>query len=45
MDKIIFKNFKKSIPSKVLVNGVISNNFNENDIFVKKSPVSIIIEY
>jgi hypothetical protein len=45
MDKIIFKNFKKSTPSKVLVDGAILNNFNENDIVINKSPASIIIEY
>jgi hypothetical protein len=45
MDKIIFRNFNKSTPSRVLVDGEISNNFNENDIVINKSPASIIIEY
>lgn len=43
--KIIFKNFKSYIPSKVLINGVFSNNFNTNDIFVDHIPASIFIKY
>ena len=44
-DKIIFKNFKKSIPSKVLVDGAISNNYNVNEIIINKIPSSILITY
>lgn len=44
-EKIILKNFKKEIPSKVLIDNVISNNYNLNDIVIDRIPASILITY
>ncbi|MFA7289935.1 MAG: hypothetical protein WC055_13745, partial [Melioribacteraceae bacterium] len=43
---IIIKNFNdKKLPSAFLVNGIESNNFNENSIHIDKFPADIIIKY
>jgi hypothetical protein len=44
-EKIILKNFKKEIPSKVLIDNVISNNYDLNEIVIDKIPSTIFITY
>ena len=44
-NKIIFKNFKKDSPSKVLINGVLLDNYNLNDIIIEKVPSSLFITF
>lgn len=44
-NKIIFKNFKKEIPRRVIIDGKESKNFDQKDILINSVPVKITVEY
>ncbi len=44
-NKIVFRNFKKVMPSSVYLNGNISNNFDSSNIIVEKLPARLTLKY
>ncbi len=43
--KIVFKNFLKQRPSKVYVNGKISEDYNKTDLFINSLPANVLLKF
>lgn len=43
--KIIFKNFLKKTPSKVFTNGILSEDYNQTDVFINSLPANILLKF